>query len=205
MRSRAALLLCVVLLAGGCADAGQVDGSDEAGTPTATASSPSDATPGEETTDTPPEVAPASGPWLDTGYAKVRAPKGWRRSDNFGFERVQQASTKVPHPALIHLALHQREPAVGSVEELARFTARELRTRLRMGRFDVGEEVVVAGTRATRLDGQVTDQRAATAYAVMVGDLRWTLLFDISPAMPEEDREELMASVLATWEFVRPS
>jgi hypothetical protein len=149
-------------------------------------------------------VTPADGPLLDTTYATIRVPRGWKLRDNFGFDHIQQATARTPYVAGVHFAVYQREASVTSVEEAARFTARDLRTRMKMGRFDVGEEVVIGGARATRLDGRGTRLFTKTAYAVMVGDLRWALVFDFERSAPEDEREAVMASVLDTWEFVRP-
>lgn len=178
-------LVASLLVASAC-------GADEAAAPTATTSaSPSDsAAPTSQPVE--PTVEPATGPRLALNNASLRAPKGFDRDFDYGFDFLKQASTRFSSITVSELPNESR-----SLDALARQQIRKQDDNLTR-RPDV---VLGDGTTAVRLLGPQPGGWVAV-YGSLYLDAEWVVQFSVSKRdyPTAADRDEMIASVLATWD-----
>lgn len=197
--SLATLLLVPALALGACGDSGAGESSEGSSAATSTATtSPSEA---------PPTVEPADGPWMKVPGAKLRTPKGWVMvTDYLGLVMTRRDKNLRASVAL--------SPAFVSGTPTLDQLARQMKQRenyVPKGSKRL-EDVVVGGTlygyhfRNTSDPQEITD-----SYGVVNHGGEWTITFDFprmvindKEPMDAQERQELIDSVLATFENIYP-
>jgi hypothetical protein len=179
----AALVLALSACGGG-------DAPEPAPEPEASSSAPS--TPGTRTgTGTAAEVEPASGLLIEEKPYRVRMPDGWRRSPRMS-TFLEGAYDGLERITVSHL------PSVGSPTPGALARARIEGSDPRLRRV---EDAEVGGLPAIHLVGEDASEHSDQFALVHLGEAV-DIEFSLTPGAGHEDhREEIIASVLASWEW----
>jgi hypothetical protein len=190
------LALGAGLLLAGCSDDDPADpeGSPETtseGTPSPTGeTSPTESEPTDD-----PSVDPATGPVLtpETGGIRVRMPEGWTLDENQASFLVNGSEPRGRGRIFVSSFPSLNRDA--SLQDLARVS-------IGNGGFPPGSirpPVTVSGRRAFHLVGRVGSTPSEEFGALVDGDIL-TVRFDLM-GVPEDERQPLIESVLATVEW----
>lgn len=191
--------LCLVGALAGCASddpGGQTD-------PTSQTTSPDSGTTAPPSPSQTPTVAPADGPWLATDYVRIRMPKGTEIEDNFDFDSIKQA-TLPGRGGFVHLSVYDGSD-LASIDQAARFTKKDSEQRLRIQADLQREDDVVLGDEAVgfHLAGE-EPINTVDVVGTLRGGARYVATFFIDDRVSPQKRQQILDSVLPTWEFVAP-
>ena len=195
----ASLLLVPALTLGACGDSGAGEPSEGSSAATTTSStSPSEPS---------PTVEPADGPWMKVPGAKLRTPKGWVMvTDYLGLVMTRRDKDLRASVAL--------SPAFVSGTPTLDQLARQMKRRenyVPKGSKRL-EDVVVGGTLYAYHFRNTSDRQEITdSYGIVNHGGEWTITFDFprqvindAEPMDAQERQELIDSVLATFENIYP-
>ena len=190
----------LVLLLTACADDGSADAApDEASastttTPTEPSETPTDPAP-TSTIVPEPTVAPATGPELEQDAASLRLPEGWQLDE---LQASYLASGNDARLGQGNIGLSQFPSLVSNPTD-AMIERSTNRTRFQ-GKGEVLDPVDVGGVEMLHVAGRAGTVLEDEYVALVDGDLV-SITFSTEPGLDEAQRDELVASVLAsvTW------
>jgi len=183
-RTTVTLLCCAVLPLTGCGD-------DEPGAdPSAVAPTTSTASPSASEEPRTDGVPPASGITIEGDQYRVRIPKGWKADE----ELLGVVFTYNPDNTDV-IAVTSVDGAAASLDEAARIAVK--------GSGVAGtrrvDDTTLGGLPAYHLTATPVGEKVYEELGLSVGDQLVSIAFDIRA--PEGEREALMSSVLATFEW----
>jgi hypothetical protein len=149
--------------------------------------------PGEETSAAEPDVVPADGPLISGKPFAVNMPRGWRLAPRAStFLRTSFA----PGDSLREITVSHL-PVVGgeSIDSLARGFVRDHDPRLQRT-----DDTEISGIPAAHLVGQDRYEHA-DLYAVVARGETIDITFSFAPGTPPARRDQLVSSVLASWQW----
>jgi hypothetical protein len=200
-RHLGSLVLAAVLLltASACSDDTPTE-PDPSDSPTGSSSPPASSAPPTSQPPTP-SVTPASGRRMTQGHLSVHAPHGWRRT---------------PEPSVGEFSEQADDPALGStlfIAELpdlapgAEVDLGELaRSAIRNGHYlrdpEIVEPVELDGVRWYHTSGRIDSAQIEESFGTIAGGFQLKItLRTLKDAMSQAEREDLLASILATVEL----
>jgi hypothetical protein len=188
-------LLAAVLALGGCGD----DPSEPDADPTGQSSSSDPSEPPPETstsTEPTPTVEPAAGELMELSNVSVRAPKGYQADPpdmsylRFAFERAGIQSIALANTPAVNETLPLHKQAVISI-----------RNHVYSQVPPIGDPVEIGGVTMYRYAGQVSDNEYVEEYGAIYDGSQISINFLLSATSSEDERRELVDSVLATLTF----
>ena len=205
MRNAVAAAAALVLLAAGCtssegsaedrASTGSASESaqDPSGTPSGSASETAAETPSETPTETATETAtaePVSGPVMEVQGITIQLPKGYR----IGFD------TPVVTTAQGRLGLVGLSAIAGEQWSLDRLYQDDLRIGGPMQSVERLPDTTLDGLPAYRYGGRRDRHVIRQVYGTWDSGYQVMVRFDLHDFMPEAKRQELVESVVATYD-----
>ena len=205
MRNAVAAAAALVLLAAGCtssegsvedrASTGSASESpqDPSGTPSGSASETAAETPSETPTETATETAtaePVSGPVMEVQGITIQLPKGYR----IGFD------TPVVTTAQGRLGLVGLSAIAGEQWSLDRLYQDDLRIGGPMQSVERLPDTTLDGIPAYRYGGRRDRHVIRQVYGTWDSGYQVMVRFDLHDFMPEAKRQELVESVVATYD-----
>ena len=203
MRSLAAssAALAVLLLGSACSGSDDPGGSPSPSSASPTGSDtaspePTDST--EPTGSADPSVDAATGATLELPHSRVRIPADWKRMSRL--VRTQQDAKDPDSASLLSLAEINAFGSTNSADELVKSVLRVTR-----GTYPLTPKrlpnVVVDGVEMYHLSGKIQPLRWLEEYGAIFSDRIVTLGFEFSPDVSPAERQQVVASVLATFEW----
>lgn len=150
-----------------------------------------------------PTVEVADGPWLATKYNRIRLPKGATIEDNFGFESIKQA--KLPDlGGIVHMVVHDGS-GLYTIDDAATATKKDHEERLKVQADLQREDDVTLGdaTPGFHLSG-AEKIHTVDVYGTLNRGARYTVTVWVNDQFTPERRQEILDSMLPTWEFLSP-
>ncbi len=207
MRSLAAssAALAVLLLGSACSGSDDPGGSPSPSSASPTGSDTASPEPTDSTGPTGsadpsagPATDPATGATLELPHSRVRIPSDWKRMSRL--VRTQQDAKDPGSASLLSLAEINAFGSTNSADELVKSVLRVTR-----GTYPLTPKrlpnVVVDGVEMYHLSGKIQPLRWLEEYGAIFSDRIVTLGFEFSPDVSPAERQQVVASVLATFEW----
>jgi hypothetical protein len=183
------LIACVL---SGCSPSGERASDDPA-----SSASTADAieSPDEAQSTAQQEVPPATGALLEVQGMQVNLPADWEADSTL----VMQAGGHDPVNIPTFLTLFRfPQGLVASIDELTRDNATRTSWDYRLKRR---ADVTVDGHVASHLEGKVLPREYVVLFSTLANGESLELQFNFANGEPKAHRDEIVQSVLATWEF----
>lgn len=200
MRSLAAssAALAVLLLGSACSGSDDPGGSPAPSSASPTGSDTESPEPTDSTEPTGSAEPAATGATLELPHSRVRIPADWKRMSRL--VRTQQDAEDPGSASLLSLAEIDAFGSANSAEELVKSVL-----RVTKGTYPLTPRrlpnVVVDGVEMYHLSGKIQPLRWLEEYGAIVSDRIVTLGFEFSPDVSPAERQHVVDSVLATFEW----
>ncbi|ABL80758.1 MULTISPECIES: hypothetical protein [unclassified Nocardioides] len=171
--------------------------SSAAGSPGATG--PADPTDGPDSTaSAAPTVAPATGPQLSMPHARLRIPKGW-----FVGDQLVTTQKDGQDPGSTSLLSLGETPAFGSTAGPTELGRNSLKVSRRIYPMTPKQlpNAVLDGVEMYHLEGRAQPLNWQSEYGVIIDDRIIVLRFQLYARIPPAERQRIVDSVLATFEW----
>ncbi|MCW2832913.1 MAG: hypothetical protein JWN68_866 [Nocardioides sp.] len=182
-------LVLITFALPGCSTSADRASEEPTGTPSsATTSSPSEAQSAVE------EVAPATGTLLAVQGSQLRIPGHWEADSQL----LMQVAGHDPEDPLTFMTLFRFPQINRSIDELTRENATRRTWDFKLKRR---ADVTVDGHVASHLEGKVYADEYVVLFSTLWNGESLELQFNFANGEPKVERDEIVQSVLATWEF----
>lgn len=171
------------------------------GSPTDSSPSTPETSPPESSAPPTATVAPAAGLELRQDGLSVRAPEGWRKTPE---PTTGEFSEQADHPALGSTLFVGALPdlAPGVEVDLAQLARSAIRNAHYVRDPEIVDPVEIAGVEWYHTSGFIGPATYEDAYGTIAGGFLYNIsLRTLKDAMTPAEREELLASILATVEL----
>jgi len=202
-RQLGSLVLAAVLMlsTAACSD-DTPDEPDPVTSPSSDVSSSTPETSAPPTTEPPtPSVTPASGRKMTQGHLSVRAPQGWRKTPE---PSVGEFSEQSEDPNLLSTLFIAELPdlAPGSETDLGDQARSAIKNTHYLRNPEIVEPVALDGVRWYHTSGRIDAAQIEDSFGTITGGFQLRLtLRTLKDAMSPAEREDLLASILATVEL----
>lgn len=179
----------------GCSSSSDRDSEEPTGTASSAETTPSPSEVESTEEESPEEAAaPATGALLTVQGSQVRLPGHWEADSPL----LMQVAGHDPQDPLTFLTLFRFPQLVASIDELTRENATRRTWDFKLKRR---ADVTVDGHVASHLEGRVLPGEYVVLFSTLWNGESLELQFNFANGEPKAERDEIVQSVLATWEF----